>query len=67
MLLLKQSTSNTKFNFISSVLQTLNDLVVICGISQKSSKGDGISDAAQIDEEHGGDGLNVKTLVDVTE
>lgn len=52
---------------ISSSLKKKNDLVVICSVSQKSSKGDGVSDAAQIDEEHSGDGLNVNTLIDVTE
>lgn len=41
-------------------------LVVFCCISQKATKGDGIRDAAQIDEEHSWDGLNVETLVEIT-
>lgn len=40
-------------------------LVVVCGVSEETTKGDGISDAAQIDEEHSGDGLDVESLVEI--
>lgn len=42
------------------------DLVIVSGISQQSPKGDGIGDAAQVDEEHSGDGLNMEAIIDIT-
>lgn len=41
-------------------------LVVVSGVSQQPSEGDGVSDAPQVDEEHGGDGLDVEALIEVT-
>lgn len=42
-----------------------SDLVVICGVAQEASEGDGVGDATQVDKEHGGDGLDVEALVEV--
>lgn len=42
------------------------DLVVVSCISKQTSKCDGIGDAAQVDEEHGRDGLDVETLIKIT-
>ena len=41
-------------------------LVVVGGVSQQASEGDGVGDAAQVDEEHRRDGLDVETSVEVT-
>lgn len=45
----------------------LNYLVVVGGVPQQSSKGDRIGDAAQVNEEHRRDRLDVEALVEVTE
>ncbi|TNN77653.1 hypothetical protein EYF80_012243 [Liparis tanakae] len=37
-------------------------LVVVGGVSQQTTEGDGVGDAAQVDEEHCGDGLNLTIL-----
>lgn len=41
-------------------------LVIVGSVSQQATEGDGIGDASQVNEEHGGDGLNVETLVEIT-
>ena len=41
-------------------------LVVVSGVSQQATEGDGVGDAAQVDEKHSGDGLNVETLIEIT-
>lgn len=40
-------------------------LVVVGRVSQQAAEGDGVGDASQVDEEHGRDGLNVETLVEI--
>lgn len=45
----------------------LNYLVVVGRVPQQSSKGDCIGDAAQVNEEHRRDRLDVEALVEVTE
>lgn len=42
-------------------------MVVVRGVPQQSSKGDGIGDAAQVNEEHCRDRLDVEAVVEVTE
>ncbi len=42
-------------------------LVVVGCVPQQSSEGDGISDAAQVNEEHRRDGLDVEAIIEVTE
>lgn len=42
------------------------DLVVVCGVAQQASEGDGVGDAAQVDKEHSRDGLDVESLVQIT-
>lgn len=39
------------------------DLVVVSCISEQTSKCDGIGDAAQVDEEHSRDGLDMETII----
>lgn len=41
-------------------------LVIVSSISQQSAESDGIGDTPQVDEEHSWDGLDVKTLVEIT-
>lgn len=41
-------------------------LVVVCRVAQQASKGDGICDAAQVDEEHSRDRLDVESLIKIT-
>lgn len=41
-------------------------LVVVCCITQQASEGDGIGNAAQVDEEHSRDRLDVETLIKIT-
>ena len=41
-------------------------LVIVGSIAQQSSKGDGVGDAAQVDEEHSRDGLDMEAIVDIT-
>lgn len=41
------------------------DLVVVGGISQQPPEGDGVGDAAQVDEEHRRDGLDMEAVIDV--
>lgn len=41
------------------------NLVIVSSISQQSSKCDGISDAAQVDEKHSRDGLDMEAIVDI--
>lgn len=41
-------------------------LVVVCSISKEATKGDGIGDATQVDEEHSWDGLDVEPLIEIT-
>lgn len=41
-------------------------LVVVSCISKEAAKCDCIGDAAQVDEENSGDGLDVETLIEVT-
>ncbi|TNN43015.1 hypothetical protein EYF80_046786 [Liparis tanakae] len=41
------------------------DLVVVGGVPQQTPEGDGVGDAAQVDEEHGRDALDVEPVVDV--
>lgn len=43
----------------------MHHLVVVGGVSQQASEGDGVGDAAQVDEEHGRDGLDVEALVEI--
>ncbi len=45
----------------------VNYLVVVGCVPQKSSKGDCIGDAAQVNEEHRRDGLDVEAIIEVTE
>lgn len=40
-------------------------LVVVGSVSQQAAEGDGVGDASQVDEEHGGDGLDVETFVEI--
>ena len=42
-------------------------LVVVSRISQEPTKGDCVGDAAQVDEEHSRNGLDVKAVQEVTE
>lgn len=42
-------------------------LIIVSGIAQEPSEGDGVGDAAEVDEEDGGDGLDVEAVVEVTE
>lgn len=42
-------------------------LVIVRGIAQEPSEGDGVGDAAEVDEENGGDGLDVEAIVEVAE
>lgn len=41
-------------------------LVVVSRVSQQASEGDGVGNAAQVDEKHSGDGLNVETFIEIT-
>lgn len=41
-------------------------LVIVCGIPQKPTKGDGVGDTAEVDEQNGRDGLDVETVIEVT-
>lgn len=45
----------------------VNYLVVVSCVPQQSSKGDCIGDAAQVNEEHRRDGLDVEAFIEVTE
>lgn len=56
-----------KLTFSCFLTLVLFYLVVVRSISQQASKGDGVGNAAQIDKEHGRDGLKVETLVEITE
>lgn len=47
------------------MLQLHEDLVIVGSIPEESSKGDRIGDAAQVDEEHSRDGLDMEAVVDV--
>ena len=40
-------------------------LIIISGIPQKPTKGDCVGDAAEVDEQDGGDGLNVEAIIKV--
>lgn len=52
---------------IGSLRRSLyRDLVIVGSIPQQSSEGDGIGDAAQVDEEHSRDGLDMEAVVDIT-
>ena len=42
------------------------NLVIVCSIPKQASKGDGICDAAKVDEEHSRDGLNMEAIIDIT-
>lgn len=41
------------------------DLVIVSSIPEQSSKGDGIGDAAQVDEEHSRNGLDMEAVIDI--
>lgn len=41
------------------------DLVIVSSIPKQSSKGDGIGDAAQVDEEHSRNGLDMEAVIDI--
>lgn len=41
-------------------------LVIVRGIPQKPTEGDGIGDTAQVDEQNCGDGLDVEAVIEVT-
>ena len=41
------------------------DLVIVGSIPQQPSEGDGVGDAAQVDEEHSRDGLDMEAVVDI--
>lgn len=42
-------------------------LIIVSGIPQKPTKGDCVGDTAEVDEQDGRDGLNVKTVIEVTQ
>lgn len=44
---------------------SFENLVIVSGVPQESSKGDGIGDAAQVDEEHSRDGLDMEAVIDI--
>lgn len=41
------------------------DLVIVSRIPKQSSKGDGIGDAPQVDEQHGRDRLDMEAVIDI--
>lgn len=45
---------------------SFEDLVIVSSISQQSTKGDGIGDATQVNEENSRDGLDMEAVVNVT-
>jgi len=58
------------FSYVSSTstvsAQALYYLVIVSSVSEEATKGDGVGDAAQVDEEHSRDRLNVEPLVEIT-
>ena len=64
--LLHYLTSALTRPFLTSPHPYLTDyLVVIRGVPQQPSESDGVGDAAQVDEEHSGDGLDVEAVVQI--
>lgn len=41
-------------------------LIIVCGIPQKPTKGDGVGDTAEVDEQNSRDGLDVEAVIEVT-
>lgn len=46
-------------------LSWCGNLVIVSSIPKQSSKGDGIGDAAQVDEEHSRNGLDMEAVIDI--
>lgn len=42
------------------------NLVIVSGVSQQTSKSDGIGYAPKVDEEHSRDGLDMEAIIDIT-
>lgn len=52
--------------YLPKMTLALCHLVVVSCVSQQASKGDSVGNAAQVDEKHSGDRLNVETFIEIT-